>query len=134
VFDYNPDLVVAGRFEAYPEPLTLQIATSNPEVPGIATAVGTVSFELGGTVHTLVAEQEKLGALSLNFHDETNGDSTAGWRSVVTRRPGPDGTVLIDFNRATNFPSAFTEFGTCPMPLEGNIIAAPVEAGERRMG
>ncbi|HXF02954.1 MAG TPA: DUF1684 domain-containing protein [Arthrobacter sp.] len=132
VFDYNPDLVVAGRFDAYDQPRTLPIATSNPDVPGVITAVGTVSFELDGTRHTLVAEPEKLGALSLNFHDDTNGATTAGWRSVATRRPGPDGTVLIDFNRATNFPSAFTDFGTCPMPVDGNVIVAPVEAGERR--
>ncbi|TJY69787.1 DUF1684 domain-containing protein [Arthrobacter sp. CAU 1506] len=132
VFDYNPDLVVAGMFEEYDQPQILPIGTSNPDVPGAITAVGTVSFELDGTVHRLVAEPEKLGALSLNFHDATNGDTTAGWRSVATRRPGPDGSVLIDFNRATNFPSAFTDFGTCPMPVDGNVIAAPVEAGERR--
>lgn len=133
VFDYNPDLVIAGRFEEYPEPRTTAIATSHPDVPGAITAVGTVRFELEGATHTLVAEPEKLGALSLNFHDDTNSDSTAGWRSVTTRRPARDGTVLIDFNRATNFPSAFTDFGTCPMPVEGNVIAARVEAGERRV-
>jgi len=132
VFDYNPDLVVAGRFEEFDHLRTLPITTSHPEVPGAITAVGTVSFELDGSRHTLLAEPEKLGALSLNFHDATNGDTTAGWRSVATRRPGPDGTVEIDFNRALNFPSAFTDFGTCPMPVEGNVIAAPVAAGERR--
>ncbi|NKX54797.1 DUF1684 domain-containing protein [Arthrobacter mobilis] len=132
VFAYNSDLALTGRFEAYDQPRQVAIGTSNPLVGGTAAAVGTVTFELDGRSHSLVAEPEKLGSLRLTFHDRTNGSSTAGWRQVVTNRPAADGTVTIDFNRAINFPSAFTDFGTCPRPVEGNIIDAAVEAGEKR--
>ncbi|MCG2621158.1 DUF1684 domain-containing protein [Arthrobacter sp. I2-34] len=132
-FAYNPDLVVAGRFTAYEQPRQVAIGTSNPQVGGAATAVGTVEFGLAGRTHTLVAEPEKLGTLRLTFHDRTNGDTTAGWRQVVTNRPAADGTVTIDFNRAINFPSAFTDFGICPRPIEGNVVDAPVEAGEKKV-
>ncbi len=37
----------------------------------------------------------------------------------------------MDFNRAVNYPSAFTAFGTCPMPAGSNILGTPVEAGEK---
>ncbi|MFD1210862.1 DUF1684 domain-containing protein [Arthrobacter sp. GCM10027362] len=131
-FPYNPDLVLTGRFEAYDRPRQVDIETSNPLVGGVATAVGTVEFSLDGRAHILVAEPEKLGTLRLTFHDRTNGESTAGWRQVVTSRPAVDGTVTIDFNRAINFPSAFTDFGICPRPIEGNFVDAAVEAGERR--
>lgn len=132
-FAYDPDFVLAGRFRAYERPRQVPIGTSNPLVGGTATAVGTVEFSLGGSTHTLVAEPDKLGTLRLTFHDRTNGTSTAGWRQVVTSRPAADGTVTIDFNRAINFPSAFTDFGTCPRPIEGNVVDAAVEAGERRV-
>jgi uncharacterized protein (DUF1684 family) len=132
-FAYDPDFVLTGSFTAYDQPRHIAIGTSNPLVGGLATAVGTVSFTLDGRTHTLAAEPEKLGTLRLTFHDRTNGVSTAGWRQVVTNRPAADGTVSIDFNRAINFPSAFTDFGTCPRPVEGNFVDAAVEAGEKRV-
>jgi len=132
-FAYDPDFVVAGRFTPYGQPRQVPTGTSNPLVGGVATAVGTVQFSLGGRDHTLVAEPDKLGTLRLTFHDRTNGASTAGWRQVVTNRPAANGTVTIDFNRAINFPSAFTDFGTCPRPVEGNVVEAAVEAGEQKV-
>jgi len=132
-FAYDPDFAVTGRFTPYGQPRQVAIGTSNPLVGGAATAVGTVEFSLGGRPQTLVAEPDKLGTLRLTFHDRTNGGSTAGWRQVVTNRPTADGTVTIDFNRAINFPSAFTDFGTCPRPVEGNVVDAAVEAGEKKV-
>ncbi len=45
--------------------------------------------------------------------------------------PGADGTVVLDFNRATNLPCAYTDFATCPLPPAGNRLPVPVEAGEQ---
>ena len=42
-----------------------------------------------------------------------------------------DGKVVLDFNRATNLPCAFTDFATCPLPPAGNHLAFAVEAGEK---
>jgi len=57
--------------------------------------------------------------------------STDEWRKLAVSRPRPDGSVVLDFNRAINYPSAFTPYGTCPMPVAGNSIDVAVEAGEK---
>ncbi|MDQ0736327.1 DUF1684 domain-containing protein [Arthrobacter agilis] len=134
VFDYRPDLVVEGRFEPYAEPLHEQILTSHPDVPGTHTAVGDVVFTLPGDTreHRLRASQDEAGALTVTFHDTTNGVTTAHWRKVSLRRPRPDGSVILDFNRTVNYPSAFTPYGTCPRPVDANVVDAPVEAGEKQ--
>lgn len=132
-YDYNPEWVVNGRFEPYAEPQDVPIGTANPLVDGVHRSVGEVVFHVPGIGHEirLHAEAEKLGALNVTFHDETNGDTTDEWRKVFIPRPRPDGSVVIDFNRAINYPSAFTPYGTCPMPVRGNSIDVRVEAGEK---
>ncbi|MFE4194464.1 DUF1684 domain-containing protein [Paenarthrobacter sp. NPDC056912] len=132
-YDYGPEWVVEGRFEGYAEPEDVPIGTANPLVDGVHRSVGEVVFRVPGIGHEirLHAEAEKLGALNVTFHDETNGDTTDEWRKVFIPRPRPDGSVVIDFNRAINYPSAFTPYGTCPMPVRGNSIDVRVEAGER---
>ncbi|WP_059388560.1 DUF1684 domain-containing protein, partial [Arthrobacter sp. Hiyo1] len=132
-FEYNPDWVLEGRFEAYPEPVDVPIGTANPLVDGVHRSVGEVVFRAPGLPHEirLHAEAEKLGALTVTFHDETNGNTTDEWRKLAVSRPRPDGSVVLDFNRAINYPSAFTPYGTCPMPVAGNSIDVAVEAGEK---
>jgi uncharacterized protein (DUF1684 family) len=41
------------------------------------------------------------------------------------------GHVIIDFNRATNLPCAYTDFATCPLPPVENRLTIAVEAGEK---
>ena len=137
-FDYRPDLVVEAQFHPYPEPVDVPIGTANPLVDGVHRSVGELVFRLPGKDHEfhLQAEEEKLGALTVTFHDETNGESTDEWRKVSTARPrvDPQGnrTVILDFNRAINYPSAFTPYGTCPMPVKNNSLDYRIEAGEKR--
>ncbi|MHA7283187.1 DUF1684 domain-containing protein [Arthrobacter sp. TMS2-4] len=132
-FDYRPDLVVEGRFEPHAQLLREPIATAHPDVPGMQETAGDVVFRLPGDrrLFRLSAAQDDSGALSVAFHDRTNGITTAAWRKVTTRRPRPDGTVVLDFNRAINYPSAFTPYGTCPMPVTANVVDAAIEAGEK---
>lgn len=137
-FEYNPDLVIEAAYEPYPEPVAIPIGTANPLVDGVHYSVGEVVFRLPGIPHEyrLHAEEEKLGALTITFHDGTNGESTDEWRKVSTPRPRVDAsgkaTVVLDFNRAINYPSAFTPFGTCPMPVKNNSLDAKIEAGEKQ--
>lgn len=136
-FDYRPDLVVEASFRPYPEPVDVPIGTANPLVDGVHRTVGELVFRLPGKDHEfhLQAEEEKLGALTVTFHDETNGESTDEWRKVSTARPRVDAsgnrTVILDFNRAINYPSAFTPYGTCPMPVKNNSLDYRIEAGEK---
>lgn len=133
-YPYNPDWEVAARFEPYPAPVDVPISTANPLVDGVHRTVGEVVFRLPGSPHEfrLQAEEEKLGALTVTFHDETNGATTDDWRKVSLPRPRPDGSVMVDFNRAINYPSAFTPYGTCPMPVRNNSLDLRVEAGEKQ--
>jgi len=43
----------------------------------------------------------------------------------------PDGTATLDFNKAYNPPCAFTPYATCPLPPKQNILAFPLEVGEK---
>ncbi|WP_285250650.1 DUF1684 domain-containing protein [Pseudarthrobacter sp. fls2-241-R2A-168] len=135
-YPYNPDWEITGRFEPYPEPVDVPIATANPLVDGIHRTVGEVVFRVPGSPHEmrLQAEEEKLGALTVTFHDETNGETTDDWRKLTMPRPRHDAagnaSVVLDFNRAINYPSAFTPYGTCPMPVKNNSLDVRVEAGE----
>ncbi|WP_427173516.1 DUF1684 domain-containing protein [Arthrobacter sp. 92] len=133
-FDYRPDLVVEATFHRYTEPVDVPIGTANPLVEGVHRSVGELVFHLPGKDHEchLQAEEDELGALTVTFHDETNGDSTDEWRKVSTTRPRPDQTVTLDFNRAINYPSAFTPYGTCPMPVKNNSLDYRIEAGEKQ--
>jgi uncharacterized protein len=133
-YPYNPEWEVTGRFEPYPAPVEVPIGTANPLVDGVHRTVGDVVFRLPGSIHEfrLQAEEEKLGALTVTFHDETNGDTTDDWRKLSLPRPRPDGSVVLDFNRAINYPSAFTPYGTCPMPVRNNSLDIRVEAGEKQ--
>ncbi|WP_426998145.1 DUF1684 domain-containing protein [Pseudarthrobacter sp. N5] len=138
-FEYRPDLVIEAKYEAYPAPVAVPIGTANPLVDGVHLSVGELVFHLPGTEHEyrLHAEEEKLGALTVTFHDGTNAGpdgegETAEWRKVATARPRPNGTVILDFNRAINYPSAFTPYGTCPMPVKNNSLDAKIEAGEKQ--
>jgi uncharacterized protein (DUF1684 family) len=135
-FDFRPDLVIEAKFLRYPEPVEIPIGTANPLVDGVHRSVGELVFRLPGKDHEchLQAEEEKLGALTVTFHDETNGESTDEWRKVSTTRPRPDNTVVLDFNRAINYPSAFTPYGTCPMPVKNNSLDYRIEAGEKEPG
>ena len=40
--------------------------------------------------------------------------------------------MVIDFNRATNLPCAYTDHATCPLPPAGNRLPVAVEAGEKK--
>ena len=133
-YGYRPDWVVEGRFEPYPEPVDVPIRTARSDVPGVHRSVGEVCFRVpgGSAEYRLQVSAGAGGSLSLTFHDATNGRQTAGWRSLGIPAPAADGTVLLDFNRGINYPSAFTAFGTCPMPVAGNRIDVPVTAGEKQ--
>jgi len=45
--------------------------------------------------------------------------------------PEAAGAVVLDFNRATNLPCAYTDLATCPLPPAENRLPASIEAGEK---
>ena len=94
-----------------------------------------VVFHHSGGEHRLAAWPEDDGRLWILFRDATSGVTTyAAMRQLLTDPPAPDGRVVLDLNRATNMPCAYTDFATCPVPPPGNTLPFAVEAGEQDPG
>jgi uncharacterized protein len=123
---------VAGTFTPYEQPKTV---TTGAVVEGLRhhlNAVGVIDFDLAGAALQLVAFAGLAGGLHVLFTDKTSGVTTyPGARSLSVAEPGADGTVTLDFNRASNLPCSFTDYATCPVAPAQNRLAIAVEAGEK---
>jgi uncharacterized protein (DUF1684 family) len=131
-FDINPDMRIVAKFEPHPPGQTVDIVnvlgmvepTPNP---------GTLSFEKDGKSFRMEAVDEGDGRLFFTFSDRTSGHETyAASRMVYADAAGPDGTTVLDFNKAYNPPCAFTDYSTCPLPLPANRLDLVVNAGEKK--
>lgn len=123
---------VTGTFTPYPEP---QVVTTGAVVEGLEhhhDAVGVVDFELAGVASQFVAFGRADGGLHVLFTDATSGVTTyPAARGLGISAPDADGTVALDFNRASNLPCSFTDFATCPVAPAENRLTVAVEAGEK---
>lgn len=129
-FEFDPAWQIPAHFTAEP-PRQVSLQTVDPEIQEDGTIVGHVDFELAGQRYSLPAFVDPERP-HLNFHDETNGDSTAPWRFVMVE-VDQDGDATIDFNFAMNYPFAFLPGGcTCPKPLPEARLNVAITAGERR--
>lgn len=125
------------RVEARLVPHAVETSIPILDVLGQTTAQrspGALVFRLNGREYRLDA-LESGDELFILFADETNGAHTypAG-RFLYADKPGPDGRVILDFNKAFNPPCAFTDFATCPLPPPQNRLPVAVRAGEKRYG
>ncbi|WP_406023949.1 DUF1684 domain-containing protein [Nocardioides sp. NBC_00850] len=130
----DPAWAVPGRFVAYETPVPTTVGSVVDGLEHVYEAVGEIEFEVGGAVHSLIAFPGFApGSLHVLFVDETSGKTTyAANRSLSVGAPDADGNVVIDFNRATNLPCAYTDHATCPLPPAGNRLPVAVEAGEKK--
>jgi uncharacterized protein len=95
-------------------------------------APGRLEFTAGGHDLALtVFNGHTPGSYLALFTDATSGVTTYPANRSVTVTPDADGRVVLDLNRATNLPCAYTEFATCPLPPAENRLPIAVEAGER---
>ena len=96
-------------------------------------APGVVEFEAGGQPLALTAfNGHTPGSLHILFTDATSGVTTyLANRSLRVAAPGADGTVILDFNRATNLPCAYTEFATCPLRRRRTAFRWPSRRASR---
>ncbi|HEY4017810.1 MAG TPA: DUF1684 domain-containing protein [Pseudonocardiaceae bacterium] len=129
-FPVSADWVITAHLDRYPVPRDVRIDTAQQDLTGVESAVGDVRFTAGGTEHSLVAFAADDG-ITVLFTDATSGRSTAAWRALWVEVAPEETTVRLDFNRAVNLPSAFSDYGTCPKPPAGNELSIAVEAGEQ---
>ncbi|WP_027344645.1 DUF1684 domain-containing protein [Hamadaea tsunoensis] len=132
-YEPDPRWVVAGRFVPFTEPRPTTVGSVVDELRHVYDAPGRIYFTLDGQTHILTAfEGHVPGTLNVLFTDATSGVTTyAANRSLLVGPPAEDGTVVVDFNRATNLPCAYTEHATCPLPPAENRLTIAVDAGER---
>lgn len=118
----------------------LELADSNHKIPitdvlgmtSLQNSPGALVFDLQGKTYRLdvVWEGEQLFIL---FGDDTNGDSTYdSGRFLYAVKPDANGKTILDFNKATNPPCAFTVFATCPLPPKQNMLLLTITAGEKK--
>ncbi len=131
-FDHDPGWRLLGTLRRHPAPERVELGSAAGRVRHVQELVGEVSFRRDGVEHVLqVAGGDRL---SVTFRDATNGRQTAAFRVLTLEAApdgAPDGTVVVDLNRAENPPCAFTDHGTCPLPPAANTLAVAVLAGER---
>lgn len=132
-FEPDPEFKVAGTFVPFAEPRAVAVGAAVEGIRHVYEAPGEIRFRLAGQDLTLTAfNGHGAGALSVLFTDATSGKTTyAANRSLAVAAPGPDGAVVLDFNRAVNLPCAYTDLATCPLPPAENRLPVAIEAGEQ---
>ncbi|WP_420309445.1 DUF1684 domain-containing protein [Streptomyces sp. YS-B37] len=129
----DPRWVVQGRYTAFDAPRPTTVGAAVEGLEHVYDAPGRVEFELDGQSLALTAFPGRgPGGLMVLFTDATSGVTTyAANRSLTLPAPDADGTVVLDFNRATNLPCAYTDLATCPLPPAENRLPVAVEAGQK---
>lgn len=95
---------------------------------------GKLVFTIENKEYSLDVLDEEDGFFIL-FGDATNGDTTyPSGRFLSASKPNKDGKVIVDFNKATNPPCAFTPYATCPIPPSQNSLPIAITAGEKKFG
>ena len=129
----DPRWVVQGRYTAFETPRPTTVGAAVEGLEHVYDAPGRVEFELDGRSLALTAFPGRgPGGLLVLFTDATSGVTTyAANRALALAPPAADGTVVLDFNRATNLPCAYTDLATCPLPPAENRLPVSVEAGQK---
>lgn len=127
-FPVKQEYRVAADWVPYRPPKSLAVPnvlgqTEQQPCPGVAV------FRLHGAEYRLEPVLED-GRLFFIFKDLTAGKATYPAGRFLYSEVGPDGKVVLDFNRAYNPPCAFTPYATCPLPPKQNRLAVAIEAGE----
>jgi uncharacterized protein (DUF1684 family) len=129
----HPDWVVTGRYVPFAQPRPTIVGAAVDGLRHVYGAPGRVEFALTGQALALTAfNGHEPGELMVLFTDATSGVTTyAANRSLRIPTPTVDGQVILDFNRATNLPCAYTDLATCPLPPTENRLPVAIEAGEQ---
>jgi uncharacterized protein len=129
----QPQWVITGRYLPFSEPRPVTVNAAVDGLQHVYGAPGQVEFELDGRPLRLTAfPGAEPGSLVVLFTDATSGFTTyAAGRALQLAPPGPDGQVVLDFNRAANPPCAYTDLATCPLPPPENRLPVAIEAGEK---
>ncbi len=129
-YPVDNDWRIMGQYEAYPE-TRIRSITNIRNIDYDQQAPGIIRFKRNGKKYSL--EPNTSGeSMSVIFMDGTTGQKTfSGGRFLVLDKPDENGDIILDFNKALNFPCAYNIYTTCPIPPEKNRLALSVSAGEK---
>lgn len=129
-YPVDPEYCITAKFIHYDPPLERQtLDMIGSEQKSLFT--GKAEFTINGANCQLDAEDAD-DELLFNFTDLTRADTTyPGGRYITVPKP-VQSAVTLDFNRAVNWPCAYTRFATCPLPPFENRLSMRIEAGEKR--
>lgn len=128
-FEFDAAWRIDARYEPLVETQQVAVGSASPRVQHVRQVIGHAVFEHDGGTHRLAVSGGH--AVQVAFRDATSGRETFGLLRQLAVEPQEDGTVVLDFNRATNPPCSFSEHGTCPLPVPGNTLPFAVVAGEK---
>lgn len=127
----NPDWVLPAHFTPCDKARVTRQESVEPSVFQLLPVIGTVDFEYRGAGYSLEVVDDH-GTPTVFFADATSGHETYGnGRILEFGQAAACAIDRIDFNRAYNFPCAFTPYCTCPVPRRENRLPFHVTAGER---
>ena len=137
-YPYDPKLVLVVTLRPAPAAGT-QTLLAPDGVEAVAGNAGTVQVSLGGPPRTLQVKRlpgatADESELEIYFRDATAGKGSYPAGRFVSLLPRPDGSYILDFNRARNPFCAYNTVYPCPAPWSGNNLPDPVKAGERYDG
>ncbi len=130
-FPVDPAWRIAGKVEWADSTRTIDVTNVLGQTAP-QRSVGTLVFSYQGQEYRLDALDEGGNEFFIIFGDETNARDTYGaGRYLYVPVPESGDAVIIDFNKAYNPPCAFTEFATCPLPPQQNVLPFAIPAGEK---
>jgi uncharacterized protein len=127
----RPEWRIEAKFVASPAPTKMLLDTIVGESEA-EDSPGYVTFERDGNTYSLQAISQKDGSLWFVFRDRTSGQTTHGGARQLYADAPRNGVVVLDFNRAANFPCAYIPYATCPLAPPQNRLNLVVEAGEMK--
>ncbi len=136
-YPVDPQYRIVAKWVPYAPPHTLRMGTVTGDVLMLP-APGYAEFMVNGVVVRLEPYPDtETGGLSFLFRDGTGLKTTYGaGRELEAAAPSngiaKPGTLVLDFNLATNPPCAYTGFATCPLATKENRFSIEIPAGEKR--
>ncbi|MBT1160672.1 MULTISPECIES: DUF1684 domain-containing protein [Bifidobacterium] len=125
--------VVPASYKPFDRSYTETVGASMANLQHIEKVVGELTVTIDGKDYALkVFQANTHGQGLVIFRDATSGKETYGGGRIL-RFPitDPAKVTEIDFNRATHYFCAYTDFCTCEMPPLENTLPAAVTAGDK---
>ncbi len=129
-WESKKEYIVQGKWKSLKPERVIKIPDVQGEISEEKIS-GTVVFELQGQKQELYPTRSG-DSLFFVFKDLTSGKTSYGPGRFLSADVKEDGSVTMDFNRATNPPCAYVSFATCPLPPIENYMKVAIEAGAQK--